>query len=46
MDTPDMYDDAMEAEENLKLNEKEKHSTRSMLKVQERRAKRELSKKM
>ena len=45
MDTQQMDDEAMEAEEYLELNDKEKYLARK-LKVQERRSKRELSKKM
>ncbi|CAO1353236.1 unnamed protein product [Diamesa hyperborea] len=46
MDTPQMDDEeAMEAEEYLELNDKEKYQARK-LKIQERRLKRELSKKI
>lgn len=46
MEIPQMDDEeAMEAEEYLELNDKEKYQARK-LKIQERRLKRELSKKM
>lgn len=45
MDIPQMDDEAMEAEEYLESNDKEKYQARK-LKIQERRLKREMSKMM